>query len=173
MDVTLWFMLFKTHVCFNRDLISTCAQGSERILDGMKWSGHADWLNPEKYRRALWMVNDYPAGWSKRVNNLDFVIVYNSGHLVPYNVPVQALDLVTRLVTNKPFGDVTIPVVFEAPTLRPLPKKKEKSKSGFRPAVLGFIAGVAAVFGYLRYQDERRRQEAYEQVGDVETEALM
>lgn len=158
----------------DRDL-STCAQGSERILDGMDWSGRADWLNPEVYRRALWMVDDYPAGWSKRVDNLEFVIVYNSGHLVPYNVPLQALDLVTRLVSNETFGDVTIPVVFEAPTSPLSERKKEvstRTSSGFLPAFLGFLAGVAAVIGYFKFQDKRRRQEEYEQVGDVETEPL-
>jgi hypothetical protein len=161
----------------DRDL-STCAQGSERILNGMQWSGQGDWLDPKSYHRALWMVDDYPAGWSKSVNNLDFLIVYNSGHLVPYNVPVQAFDLVTRLVTNKSFGDVTIPVVFEASALPPKKKKEMVSsgRGGFLPVFFGFLAGVAAVIGYLKFQEfqEKRRRQgmSYEEVGDVETEAV-
>jgi hypothetical protein len=65
----------------DRDL-STCAQGSERMLNGMDWSGQNDWLDLHSYKRAIWLVDDYPAGWSKNVKNLDFLIIYNSGHLV-------------------------------------------------------------------------------------------
>ena len=159
----------------DRDL-STCAQGSETMLNGMEWSGHSDWLNPKAYSRALWMVNDYPAGWIKSVKNLDFLIVYNSGHLVPYNVPVQALDLVSRLVTNKSFADVTIPVVFEASSMPSFAQPKEKEKHsghGFVPAFVGFLAGGGAVFAYLKFQGKRRREVSYEPVGDVETEAIL
>jgi hypothetical protein len=161
----------------DRDM-STCAQGSEQILNGMDWSGHSDWLDPEAYRRALWMVDEYPAGWSKTVNNLEFLIVYNSGHLVPYNVPVQAVDLVTRLVTNKSFGDVTIPAVFDVdvpatPSLHKQNNPSTRKSGGFLlPFLVGVAAGVAAVIGYIKFQDGRRRQADYEQVGDVETEPV-
>jgi hypothetical protein len=159
----------------DRDL-STCAQGSEQMLNGMDWSGHDDWLDPKAYHRALWMVDDYPAGWSKRVKNLDFLVVYNSGHLVPYNVPKQAFDLATRLVTKKPFGDVTIPVLFEASTFPSQPKEEETpSGSGgrFLPAFFGFLAGGSAVIAYLKFQEKRRGDASYEAVGDVEAEAIM
>lgn len=154
----------------DRDL-STCAQGSERILNEMDWSGHSGWLDPKSYRRSLWMVDDYPAGWSKSLKNLDFLIVYNSGHLVPYNVPKQAFDLVTRLVKNEKYGDVTIPVVFASP---PKEKKDPPSKSGgsFLPALFGFLAGAASVVVYLRIQEKRRQDASYEVIGDVETEAV-
>lgn len=156
----------------DRDL-STCAQGSERMLNGMEWSGHDDWLDLNSYKRALWMVDGYPAGWSKSVKNLDFLIVYNSGHLVPYNVPKQAFDLVTRLVKNKPFGDVTIPVVFD-PSVLPQEKKMLSSGSGGRllPAFFGFLAGGAAVVAYLRFKEKWHQKSSYEVVGDVETEAI-
>ena len=159
----------------DRDM-STCAQGSERMLNGMDWSGHDDWLDPRAYRRALWMVDDYPAGWSKRVKNLDFLIVYNSGHLVPYNVPKQAFDLVSRLVTKQPFGDVTIPVVFEASALPSQPKAEEKpsgSGGSLLPAFFGFLAGGAAVLVYLQFQEKRRQETSYDAVGDVETEVIL
>jgi hypothetical protein len=155
------------------------AQGSEQILNGMDWSGHSDWLDPKAYRRALWMVDEYPAGWSKTVNNLEFLIVYNSGHLVPYNVPVHAMDLVTRLVTNKTFGDVTIPVVFDIdlPATPPLKKRKKPSthRSGafLLPFLGGLAAGVVAVIAYFKFHDRRRRQAHYAQVGDVETEVVV
>lgn len=63
----------------DRDL-STCAQGTEMLLNGMDWRGRKDWPTAP---RGLWVVDGEPAGYAKSLNGLDFVVVYNSGHLVP------------------------------------------------------------------------------------------
>lgn len=97
--------------------ISLCAQGSEKLLDDMLWSGSKEWKTSAK--RGLWMVDEKMAGYAKSFAKLDFVIVYNSGHLVPYNVPVPALDLITRFVSDDKCLDI------ELPTYR----SKEKSSS--------------------------------------------
>jgi hypothetical protein len=89
----------------DRDL-STCAQGSEMLLNSMEWSGASEWI---KAPRSLWVVGDDAAGYSKRHKGLEFVVVYNSGHLVPYNQPVNALDLITRVLKNENFGDHKLP----------------------------------------------------------------
>jgi hypothetical protein len=89
----------------DRDL-STNAQGSEMLLNGMDWSGAKQWT---KAPRGLWVVGNQSAGYSKRHLGLEFVVVYNSGHLVPYNQPVHALDLVTRFLQNKSFADHALP----------------------------------------------------------------
>jgi hypothetical protein len=89
----------------DRDL-STCAQGSERLLNSMVWSGASEWT---KAPRSLWVVGDDAAGYSKRHKGLEFVVVYNSGHLVPYNQPVNALDLITRVLKNENFADHKLP----------------------------------------------------------------
>jgi hypothetical protein len=159
----------------DRDL-STCSQGSEKMLDGVEWSGAAIWKNPQQYRRAIWMVENYPAGYAKAVKNLEFVIVYNSGHLVPYNVPIQAQDLVKRLVTNKTFADVDIPVVFSKSTLDQFLTKKSQSKisssGAFLPAIFGFFAGACCVFMYMKLYTKRigRSSVEYEEIGEVEVE---
>ena len=93
----------------DRDM-STCSQGNEVLLDNMDWSGATDWKNPHKTRRGLWVVDNMPAGYSKPLKNLNFVVVYNSGHLVPYNQPKAALDLVTRYLTGTSFVDHELPV---------------------------------------------------------------
>jgi len=89
----------------DRDL-STCAQGSEMVLNEMDWNGKEVWLTAN---RGLWMVNDDVAGFSKTLDGLHFVIVYNSGHLLPNSSPQQALDLITRFTTNQSFLDVPLP----------------------------------------------------------------
>lgn len=89
----------------DRDL-TTCAQGSEMVLNKMEWKGTKEWLTAD---RGLWMVNDEVAGFSKELLGLKFVVVYNSGHLLPNSSPVQALDLITRFTTNQRFLDIALP----------------------------------------------------------------
>lgn len=158
------------------------------MLNGMDWNGARDWLDPHSYTRSLWMVDEYPAGWVKTVQNLDFLVVYvfivaitmfdsasmhcriltlslivffsyNSGHLVPYNVPVQALDLVTRFISNTEFGDVLIPVVFDPSVLDDESAWKASaatpdSSSFFWdrivPVLSGFLLGAVLVFFCLK-----------------------
>jgi carboxypeptidase C (cathepsin A) len=81
-------------------------QGSEMALNSMNWSGAKQWT---KAPRGLWVVEDQSAGYSKSHLGLEFVVVYNSGHLVPYNQPVHAFDLVTRFLQNKSFADHALP----------------------------------------------------------------
>lgn len=91
--------------------ISCCAQGSEMLLDSMKWNGSQEWKTA---KRGVWLVDNEPAGYSRKVDNLEFVVVYNSGHLMPMNQPENALDLVHRMVNGKTFQDAILPV-FDAP----------------------------------------------------------
>ena len=80
------------------------------MLNGMKWSGSEDWFTAP---RGLWInpksTSNMPAGYGKSLKGLDFVVVYNSGHLVPYNQPENALDLITRFIQNKGFSDYPLP----------------------------------------------------------------
>ena len=91
----------------DRDL-SVNLQGSEQVLNGMIWSGDNDWKGSDRY---LWMVDGDVAGYVKTHKNLDMLLVMNSGHLIPYNVPVPSLDLINRLTGDLPFGDIILPKV--------------------------------------------------------------
>lgn len=79
------------------------------MLNGMEWSGSEGWFQAP---RGLWVNSDNqnaPAGYAKSHLGLDFVVVYNSGHLVPYNQPENALDLITRFLRNDSFADYPLP----------------------------------------------------------------
>jgi pimeloyl-ACP methyl ester carboxylesterase len=92
----------------DRDM-TTNMVGSERVLNQMEWSGKKDWLDA---KRGLWMVDSkVQAGWAKELGNLAFVVVYNSGHMVPYNQPVPAFDLLTRFLQKKSFLDLEMPTI--------------------------------------------------------------
>ncbi|GAX27526.1 vitellogenic carboxypeptidase-like protein [Fistulifera solaris] len=96
-------------VVYNGDRdMTTNMVGTELCLNGMKWKGADNWMDAP---RGLWKVNDYPAGWAKEYKSLQYVVVYNSGHMVPYNVPESAYDLLKRLLTKKSFIDDEAPVI--------------------------------------------------------------
>lgn len=96
------------------------------------------------------MINEYAAGWVKTVQNLDFLVVYNSGHLVPCNDPVQVLD--------QEFGDVVIPVVFDPSVLDGESTWKATATSSVQSfflrlpchRLLGFCFGAVMVFFCLK-----------------------
>lgn len=69
-------------------------------LQNLKWS------SADKYKTAArkqWWVNGELAGYAKIVDNLTEVLVRNAGHMVPYDQPRWALDLITRFTRNKKF----------------------------------------------------------------------
>ena len=140
----------------DRDM-STCAQGSEMLLDSMKWSGEATWKTAG---RGLWMVKDQVAGYTKSHKGLDFVVVYNSGHLVPYNVPIPALDLVTRFVTNGTFLDIPLPS-FQMP--ENIGNSNHFPKSIYSNLVLVIVAALGFSAG-LFVSRCRHRKTGYEQI---------
>ena len=80
--------------------------GTDKLLNGMKWKGADQWYST---RRGLWTYEGKPAGYIKALDNLQFLVLYNSGHLAPYNIPEHALDLITRFLTNTSFYNYDLP----------------------------------------------------------------
>ena len=149
----------------DRDL-STCAQGSEMLLDGMEWHGRDGWPSAP---RGLWTVDDdqQVGGYTKEYSNLYFVVVYNSGHLVPFNQPLAALDLVTRFVQGKSFADHDLPS-FEFADQDKYLAKTEKGTDSMnaggsvdRPAWrwlwMVLIVVVSFIAGHLVSSNQRRK----------------
>jgi hypothetical protein len=114
---------------YNGDFdMSTNVQGSEMLLNDMKWSGHAAW---KIAGRGIWISkNETVAGYVKSFRNLMFLVVKNSGHLVPFNRPAHALELVERFLERKPFLDIPLPsFVLSIPT--PPPGGSSKDDDSF------------------------------------------
>lgn len=106
----------------DRDM-TTNMVGLEIVLNQMDWSGKEEWLNA---KRGLWMVESAgQAGWAKEYKSLTYVVVYNSGHMVPYNQPVPAFDLLLRFLQQKKFVDI------ESPTIRIERVKPQQKKLDF------------------------------------------
>ncbi|ETK71452.1 hypothetical protein L915_21310 [Phytophthora nicotianae] len=74
--------------------------GVGRIIDRLAWT------DTTKYRvakRQPWMVDGKVAGLAKSAGNMSYVVVLNSGHLVPADQPEASLDMMRRFVNNEPF----------------------------------------------------------------------
>ena len=70
-------------------------------IDGQPWSSA---------KRALWRSGGDVAGTYQTLNSgkFSFLVVRNSGHLLPMDIPQQALDLLHRFLANESFSDVPL-----------------------------------------------------------------
>jgi len=159
----------------DRDL-ACCAQGSEKLLDSMRWKGRSGWRSAP---RGLWTVdNDQQvAGYTKEHENLSFVVVYNSGHLVPFNVPRAALDLVTRFTVGNSFADYELPSFEFADQEKYLPSHQKKDsippnhhgRHGGH-LVLFFLAVIASFVGGYMVSSRKQERSGYEFIKGGEQE---
>jgi len=74
---------------------------TERFLWKLNWHGASDWKNNEK---KIWRVGSDLAGYVRKTDNLQFVVVRNAGHMVPLDQPKWAFDLINRFTSGKPFA---------------------------------------------------------------------
>jgi Serine carboxypeptidase len=107
----------------DRDM-TTNAQGSEMLLDTMEWSGAKGWADTRKFERGLWLPGPGQfGGYIKKFRNLGFLVVSNSGHLVPFNRDEIALDLITRFLGDVSFLDKPLPKFTVRPKRQPASEK--------------------------------------------------
>jgi len=88
-------------VIYNGDLDLICNWvGGKMWAEGMNWSGKQHFVAaPMKG----WNVNGVPAGQSKTYGGFTFVRVYQAGHMVPHDQPANVLQILSHVVTGKPF----------------------------------------------------------------------
>lgn len=96
-------------VIYNGDRdMTTNMVGTELLLNDMEWKGKEEWLDAP---RGLWLTEGSQSGWVKELHNLTYAVVYNSGHMVPYNVPDAAYDLLLRLLRHESMIDQELPQI--------------------------------------------------------------
>ncbi|KAK7099541.1 probable serine carboxypeptidase CPVL [Littorina saxatilis] len=77
---------------------------TEAWLQTVRWSGLVDYKNAE---RRVWKVTPSDtevAGWVRQVKNFYQVIVRSAGHILPYDQPARAYDMIQRFVEGKSFA---------------------------------------------------------------------
>ena len=73
---------------------------TESFITSMNWKGKKDYINTS---RAQWKVGGQLAGYAKSVGNFTQVLVRNAGHMIPYDQPKWAFDLISRFTAGKKF----------------------------------------------------------------------
>jgi len=72
--------------------------GTEALVAALPWSGQQAYLQAE---RVPWRVQGEVAGYVRRSNNLWQVMVRNAGHILPFDQPQWAYDLISRFTSGK------------------------------------------------------------------------
>ncbi|DAZ97578.1 TPA: LOW QUALITY PROTEIN: hypothetical protein N0F65_005550 [Lagenidium giganteum] len=84
----------------NMDGSSCNNLGISRMIDRLAWKGTVTYRSAP---RKPWVVNGRTAGLAKTTGNMSYVVVTNSGHLVPTDQPDAALDMMRRFINGEPF----------------------------------------------------------------------
>jgi carboxypeptidase C (cathepsin A) len=75
---------------------SSCnALGVARTINALEWSGAAAFAAAP---RCVWKVRGSPAGVAHSAGQLTWLVLLNSGHLVPMNQPEHAYEMVRRFI---------------------------------------------------------------------------
>jgi vitellogenic carboxypeptidase-like protein len=72
------------------------------MITTFEWSGAKAWPDAEK---RIWKVDpkdEEVAGYVRNVNQFYYVIVRNAGHMVPYDQPRAALNMVNNFISGNP-----------------------------------------------------------------------
>jgi len=70
------------------------------------WTAELDWSGREAFNAQNlrnWTVNGSVAGKTKSANGLTLLTVFDAGHMVPTDKPLQALAMVRRWIDGKDF----------------------------------------------------------------------
>ncbi|XP_065204846.1 venom serine carboxypeptidase-like [Planococcus citri] len=70
------------------------------FLNSVHFEGSVEY---KKARRRPWFVNGKLAGYVKSSGNFSEILVRNAGHMVPYDQPEWALDMISRFTSNRGF----------------------------------------------------------------------
>lgn len=90
------------HITKNHDALF------KRSFQKLKWKGAKDY---KKAKRDKWYVENDLAGYATTVGTFTEILVRDSGHMVPTEQPVWALDMYHRIIFNKSFVNDTSTVL--------------------------------------------------------------
>lgn len=71
---------------------------TDNMINRLKWKGS------EKYRRSkrqIWKVDGKVAGYLKKVKDFYFMIIRDAGHILPYDQPKAAFQMITQFVNDQ------------------------------------------------------------------------
>lgn len=116
--------------------------GTEYLIGNMTWNGSRGFNKNTK--KEVWKIDNKLAGYYTQERNLIYVLIKDGSHMVPYDRPIECLDMINRfiqvgdnIVKGKlsQVGDGTRPTTTAKPKTSPTPSltapsstKTEKDK---------------------------------------------
>jgi vitellogenic carboxypeptidase-like protein len=70
---------------------------TENYLQQLKWSGQEKYLNSDK---RVWRIGTEPVGFIRQVGNFQQIVVRNAGHILPFDQPEVALEMIKNFVNS-------------------------------------------------------------------------
>jgi vitellogenic carboxypeptidase-like protein len=78
---------------------------TETMLPTIPWSGQKEFTQADKKVWRVQPTDTEVAGYVQQFSRLTYALVRGAGHLVPYDQPSRALDMIERWVGDLPFED--------------------------------------------------------------------
>ena len=97
--------------------------GTEKAFDDLEWTGRQEWI---KAPSIQWTVDGRLAGYMKKYKSLKYLLVVDSGHMVPLDQPAISLDMLVRFLNDLSFG-VTDGYKFETKAMKIMQADKSPS----------------------------------------------
>ncbi|XP_058302155.1 probable serine carboxypeptidase CPVL isoform X6 [Hylobates moloch] len=81
--------------------IIVAAALTERSLMGMDWKGSQEYKKAEKKVWKIFKSDSEVAGYIRQVGDFHQVIIRGGGHILPYDQPLRAFDMINRFIYGK------------------------------------------------------------------------
>ncbi|XP_004045281.1 probable serine carboxypeptidase CPVL [Gorilla gorilla gorilla] len=81
--------------------IIVAAALTERSLMGMDWKGSQEYKKAEKKVWKIFKSDNEVAGYIRQVGDFHQVIIRGGGHILPYDQPLRAFDMINRFIYGK------------------------------------------------------------------------
>ncbi|CAJ0646082.1 9452_t:CDS:10 [Entrophospora sp. SA101] len=78
----------------DKDLICNI-YGTQDMVKKLEWNGYKGFKDAVS---KPWYINDKVVGEMTTERNLTYIVVYNTSHMVPYDVPVETMDMIYRFI---------------------------------------------------------------------------
>ena len=76
--------------------------GVEKMIRNLTWVGASDY-NSKDSQRKIWKFNEDIAGYSKKVRNLNYVMVRGAGNYAILDQPQVTLEMITKFCRGEDF----------------------------------------------------------------------
>ena len=78
--------------------ISIASPLVESMINNFKWNGSGNYSKSKKY---IWKVDRKIAGYFKKAKPLYFMIIQNAGHILAFDFPKIALEMITQFIKDE------------------------------------------------------------------------